>query len=77
MKINTQRFRNYGFWSALFAFLVMILQTFHVVDLPANYADLINSFLGLMVLAGIINDPNTTTTSGFGDDPTIPSDFDE
>jgi uncharacterized membrane protein len=66
--MNIQRFRNYAFWSALFGFLVMILQTFNVIELPANYADLINSFLGLLVLAGIINDPNTTETKWFGDD---------
>jgi uncharacterized membrane protein len=75
--MNTQRFKNYAFWSAMFAFLVMVLQTFHIVDLPANYSDIINSFLGLLVLAGIINDPNTTDSKWYKDDPTIPSDFDE
>lgn len=66
--MNTQRFKNYAFWSSMFAFLVMVLQAFDVVKLPANYADIINSFLGLMVLAGIINDPNTTDSSWFKDD---------
>jgi uncharacterized membrane protein len=66
--MNWQRFRNYGFWSALFAFIVMILQTFEIVKLPDNYADIINGFLGLLVLAGIINDPNTTQSKWFSDD---------
>jgi uncharacterized membrane protein len=66
--MNWQRFRNYGFWSALFAFIVMILQTFEIVKLPDNYADIINGFLGLLVLAGIINDPNTAQSKWFSDD---------
>lgn len=66
--MNTQRFKNYAFWSAMFAFLVMVLQTFKVIELPTNYAEIINSFLGLLVLAGIINDPNTTESKWFNDD---------
>lgn len=67
--MNTQRFKNYGLWLAIGAFIPMLLEAFGVKILPANYDELFKALLAILVLAGIINDPNTESTKGFGDDP--------
>jgi uncharacterized membrane protein len=54
--MNKNRWRNYGLWVAIFAFLAMLAQTLGVT-LPGNYDALVNAFLSILVLAGIISDP--------------------
>lgn len=61
------RFKNYGLWVAIFALIPMLVQAFGFSFLPDNYDEIINSILGILVLAGILNNP-TTETKGFGDD---------
>jgi uncharacterized membrane protein len=44
---------------SIFAFIPMLLQAFKIDILPANYHELINMLLGILVVAGILNDPNS------------------
>ncbi len=60
------RWRNYGLWSAVLAFIPLLLSAFDI-NIAGNYQELANGFLAILVLAGIINDP-TTFTKGFKDD---------
>jgi len=65
------RWKNYGLWVAILAFIPVFLdslKTYGVnVPLPENYDLLVKSILGILVLAGILNDP-TTENKGFLDD---------
>lgn len=60
------RFSNYGLWVSIAAFIPMLAQDFGF-KLPTNYADLINAILGILIIAGILNNPQTLNP-GFGDD---------
>jgi len=62
------RFKNYGLLLAIFAFIPMFLQSFGVNVLPINYTEIVNAFLGILVLAGVINNP--TSGSGYVDEKT-------
>lgn len=64
----SNRFRNYGLWIAIAAFIPMVLRATglsHIV--PDDYNTLVQSFLGILVLAGIISNPQTEN-KGFMDD---------
>lgn len=65
------RWKNYGLWAAILAFIPLLSDSlgFYNINLllPGNYAELATAFLGILVLAGIINNP-TTGNKGFGDD---------
>lgn len=52
------RWRNYGLWVAIAAFIPMLLEALGVNVLPDNYEELTKVFLGILVLAGIINNPS-------------------
>jgi uncharacterized membrane protein len=65
--LDKKRLRNYGLWVAVAAFIPMLLESFGLDVLPENYNQLIKSFLGILVLLGIINNP-TTENKGFKDD---------
>ena len=60
MKQTTNRWRNYGLWLSIAAFIPLLLSSFGFNVLPANYQEIISAFLGILVMAGIINDPNTS-----------------
>jgi uncharacterized membrane protein len=64
-----KKLKNYGLWVAIFAFIPLLLDGLKVYDisiiLPGNYDTLISSFLGILVLAGIISNPSNG--KGFGD----------
>jgi uncharacterized membrane protein len=60
------RLKNYGLWVSIFAFIGLVCQTFDIVKLPDNYNELVNTFLGILVLAGIISNPKEG--NGFLDD---------
>ena len=53
-----ERWRNYGLWVAIAAFIPMLLESLGVNVLPDNYKELTKAFLGILVLAGIINNPS-------------------
>ena len=52
-----ERFKNYGLWVSIFAFIPLLLNAFGINILPGNYTELVNAFLGILVLAGIISNP--------------------
>ena len=58
------RFKNKAFWVALVSGSVGFTQLFGVKVFPDNWADILNTILGLLVGLGIIVD---TSTSGIGD----------
>lgn len=61
------RFKNYGLWVSIFAFIPLLLQGLNINILPDNYNEIVNSFLGILVLAGLLNNPDTDC-KGFKDD---------
>ncbi|SHH76113.1 Uncharacterized membrane protein [Caloranaerobacter azorensis DSM 13643] len=61
------RWKNYGLWAAIFAFIPMLLEAFGLDVLPTNYEELWKALLSILVIAGIINNP-TTENKGFADD---------
>lgn len=65
------RWKNYALWVAVLAYIPLIsdaLGFYHInFQLPGNYDKLVVGLLGILVLAGIINNP-TTENKGFGDD---------
>lgn len=72
MKIKTEnRFKNKVFWVSVFAFIPMIVEGLTTYDvfilLPGNYEQLYMSLLSILILAGIVNNPDTKN-AGFGDD---------
>ncbi len=57
--IDKTRFKNYGLWVSLAALIPMVLQGFGLNILPENYQEIINAILSVLVMAGILNNPNT------------------
>ncbi len=57
------RVRNYGLWVAIFAFIPLLVEALGdysiFVLLPSNYSQIIAALLGILVIAGLLNDPNT------------------
>lgn len=66
-----KRFKNLALWSSILAFLPLLAESLEVYNfhfvLPGNYEKLGTAILGILVLAGILNNP-TTDNKGFGDD---------
>jgi len=63
------RFKNYGLWVSIAAFIPIFLKTIGVDVLPDNFNDLVQSLLGILVVAGIISNPQTVN-KGYLDDKT-------
>ena len=63
----TSRLKNYGLWISVAAFIPMLLTTFGVDVVPEQYNELVNALLGILVAAGLLNNP-TTAGHGFADD---------
>lgn len=68
------RFKNYGLWVSIAAFIPMALKVFGYDILPANYNEIVNSLLSMLVVAGILNNPQTAS-KGFTDDKNISKDI--
>ncbi|WP_297520415.1 holin [uncultured Clostridium sp.] len=66
-KFNWKRLKNYGLWVSVLALAPMLLDGFGVDILPANYEIITTAVLGILVTAGILNNP-TTSNKGFLDD---------
>ncbi|MFW9973100.1 MAG: holin [Candidatus Odinarchaeota archaeon] len=66
-----KRFKNYALWLAILGFIPMLADSLGVYDinviLPGNYDNLVKALLGILVLAGILNNP-TTENKGYSDD---------
>lgn len=61
------RFKNYGLWVSIAAFIPMLLKGFGVNTIPDNYNEIVNSFLAILVLSGILSNPQTDNR-GYLDD---------
>ena len=70
------RWKNYGLWIAVASFIPLVLQGFGLDILPTNYTEIINALLSILVMAGIISNPNTTS-KWFADDKCISEPSDE
>jgi len=66
-----KKLRNYALWAAVLGFVPLVVDSLGVYDinvvLPGNYDGLVKAFLSILVLAGILNNPNTEN-KGFLDD---------
>jgi uncharacterized membrane protein len=63
----SNRLKNYGLWVSVFAFIPVLLEAFGVNVLPDNYDEVVKGFLGILVVAGILSNPQTKN-HGFLDD---------
>lgn len=61
------RWKNKGLWLSIFAFIALMAKTFNLFEIPANYDELVNMFLGILVGLGILSNP-TTENTGYLDD---------
>ena len=59
------RFQNKATLLAIASTVILLIQQLGI-KLPDNIADVVNTFLTLLVLLGVINDP---TTEGISDSP--------
>lgn len=66
MNQDNNRWKNYGLWLSIAAFIPLLLSSFGIEILP-NYQELVNAFLAILVTAGIISNP-TTMAKWFRDD---------
>ena len=53
------RYKNYALWVSVAALIPMLFKGFNINILPVNYSEIINAILGILVLAGILSNPNT------------------
>lgn len=53
------RIRNKAFWVSALALIVLIVKTFNLFEVPADWEITINVALGLLVAMGVIIDPTT------------------
>lgn len=65
--MEKSRFKNYGLWVSILAFIPMLCDAFGLKILPANYEQLCKALLSILVVAGILNNPSTEN-AGFLDD---------
>ena len=63
----TCRLKNYGLWISVAAFIPILLTVFGVDIVSEEYNELVNALLGILVAAGLLNNP-TTEERGFADD---------
>jgi len=61
------RLRNYGLWVSVASLAFMLIQEFGIQITPDKWEVYVNSILGILILLGIINNPNTEN-KGFLDD---------
>ena len=68
---SSRRWKNYALWLAIASFIpifVSALADYNIlITLPENYEKLIIALLGILVLAGIISNPETQN-HGWSDD---------
>lgn len=65
--MDKSRFKNYGLWVSVAAFIPMLLEAMGINILPENYQEIVKALLGVLVLLGLINNP-TTEQKWFKDD---------
>lgn len=47
MKLNLNRFKNYGLWVSIIALIPLILSGFGITVVPSNYTAITNAVLGI------------------------------
>jgi uncharacterized membrane protein len=52
------KFKNYGLWVAVAAFIGLILQDAGVIVTPEKFQGYVDIILNILVLAGIISNPS-------------------
>ena len=52
------KFKNVGLWISVAALIPMVFKGFNINILPVNYTEIINAVLGILILAGILNNPS-------------------
>ena len=58
--LDVKRWTNKGLWISIIAFVVLMAKTFGYAEyIPENYQVLVDMLLGILVMMGILNDPNT------------------
>jgi len=62
--MDKKRFRNKGFWIAMFSLIAITGQVFGVYSVPEGYNTWVNAVLAVMTAAGVFINPNTV---GFKD----------
>lgn len=65
------RLRNYGLWVAVAALVLIVLQTFGVPVVEADYYKVFYALMSVLVLLGIVIDP---TTPGIADGSKVSQD---
>ncbi|QSQ09787.1 hypothetical protein H0A61_02168 [Koleobacter methoxysyntrophicus] len=65
--MNGNRWRNYGLWMSIASLVLVILQELGIDFSPEQYNEITKTVLYLLVLLGILNNPNTQNR-GFLDD---------
>ncbi|MGV8164662.1 MAG: hypothetical protein ACLKAK_07380 [Alkaliphilus sp.] len=53
-----KRLENYALWAAIFSFIPLLLEGFGLRVLAENYTEIWTAFLGILVIAGILNNPS-------------------
>jgi len=66
------RMKNYGFWVSMASAVLLALTKAGVRVDDAHVMTIVQAVLGVLVVAGIINNP-TTANKGFGDDKVAPT----
>jgi uncharacterized membrane protein len=61
-----EKFKNYGLWVAIASLGLLFVQDFGIAITPEKYNVYVNTILGILVLLGVISNPNSG--SGFEDD---------
>lgn len=59
--MKCERFKNYGLWVSIFSFIPLLLHGLGMNVLPANYEQIVTAFLAILVMAGLLNNPNTNS----------------
>lgn len=54
------RWKNYGLWVSIAALIPLILSSFGIHIIP-NYQEIVNAILAILVAAGILSNPSTTS----------------
>lgn len=65
--MDKSRFKNYGLWVSIAALIPLVLNGLGINVLPANYEEVTQAILSILVMAGILSNP-TTNAKWFGDD---------
>jgi uncharacterized membrane protein len=61
-----KRFKNYALWLAVASLGLIVAQAFGLTIAEDKYNEVVNGFLTVLVLAGVVNNP--TSGNGFKDE---------